>query len=134
ILLEKPLAPTLKACAAVNDAVAAAGVKMLVGHVPHFMRHNMVAKQIIEAGTYGRPVAGNARMIKQWMQSNRRDWHLRPETGGGMLMTAGIHMLDALVWLMGSKVAGVSALSGSLQHGQDVDDTALITLRFGNGT
>ncbi|WIY52079.1 Gfo/Idh/MocA family oxidoreductase [Devosia sp. YIM 151766] len=133
LLIEKPLGHNAASCAAINDVIAETGATMAVGHVMHFMRHIMTAQNIIASGRYGRPVAGNARMIKTWMQGNRRDWHLLPETGGGMLMTAGIHMLDALVWLMGSRVNGVSALSASLQHQQAVDDTALISLRFANG-
>lgn len=133
ILMEKPLGHNAASCAAINAAAASAGVILGVGHVMHFMRHVMVANDLVASGAYGRPLVGNARMIKKWMQGNRRDWHLRPDTGGGMLMTAGIHMLDAMVWLMGSRVSGVSALSGSLQHAQAVDDTALISLRFANG-
>lgn len=133
ILMEKPIGHTAAASAAINRAVAAADVTLAVGHVMHFMRYLMVAKELISSGDYGKPLVGNSRMIKMWMQGNRRDWHLDPQTGGGMLMTAGIHMLDAIVWLMGSPVASVSALTSSMQHDQQVDDTALISLRFVNG-
>lgn len=72
-------------------------------------------------------------MIKLWMESNRRQWHLERKTGGGMLMTAGIHALDRLMWLMGEPVVGVTAMLGASFHAQEADDTALLGLRFANG-
>lgn len=50
-----------------------------------------------------------------------------------MLLTAGIHALDQLVWLMDAPVAGVSALGGAFFHRQAADDTAFLNLRFSDG-
>src|SRR5690606_16105781 len=36
ILLEKPMAPSVTACAAMNAAAGRAGVHLMVGHVMHF--------------------------------------------------------------------------------------------------
>lgn len=72
-------------------------------------------------------------MVKLWMEANRKSWHLSGEMGGGMLMIAGIHALDRLIFLMGQKAVGVSAIMASVFHGQSVDDTALLTLRFADG-
>ena len=133
ILLEKPMAPTTRACDAINAAVAKAGVKLMVGHVMHFALPCLRAKAILDSGVIGKPVLGSSWMIKLWMESNRRDWHKNTASGGGMLMTAGIHALDRLVWLMGQDVVGVNALAGTFFHEQEADDSALIGLRFGNG-
>lgn len=133
ILLEKPMAPTTRACDAINAAVAKAGVQLMVGHVMHFALPCIKAKAILDSGVIGKPVLGSSWMIKLWMESNRRDWHKNTASGGGMLMTAGIHALDRLVWLMGQDVVGVNALAGTFFHEQEADDSALIGLRFGNG-
>lgn len=133
ILLEKPMAPTVAACAAINAAVATAGVRLMVGHVMHFALPCLKAKAVLDAGTIGRPLLGSSWMIKLWMESNRRPWHLQRASGGGMLMTAGIHALDRLVWLMGQPVTSVGALVGTLFHEQQADDSALIGLRFAGG-
>lgn len=133
ILLEKPMAPTTRACDAINAAVAKAGVQLMVGHVMHFALPCLRAKAILDSGVIGKPVLGSSWMIKLWMESNRRDWHKNTASGGGMLMTAGIHALDRLVWLMGQDVVGVNALAGTFFHEQEADDSALIGLRFGNG-
>jgi len=134
ILLEKPMAPTVTACDQINAAAERNNVRLMVGHVMHFALPCLVAKAVIDGGNLGRPVLGSSWMIKLWMESNRRPWHLSNETGGGMLMTAGIHALDRLVWLMDHRVTGVTAMMGSYFHQQEADDSALIGLRFANGT
>lgn len=133
ILLEKPMAPTRAACDAIIAAVATAGVQLMVGHVMHFARPCLKAKEIIESGVIGEPLLGSSWMIKLWMESNRRGWHMNSASGGGMLMTAGIHALDRLVWLMGQNVVSTNALVGTLFHDQEADDSALIGLRFAGG-
>ena len=133
ILLEKPMAPTTRACDAINAAVSKAGVQLMVGHVMHFALPCLKAKEILDSGLIGKPVLGSSWMIKLWMESNRREWHLNTASGGGMLMTAGIHALDRLVWLMGQDVMSVNALAGTFFHEQEADDSALIGLRFANG-
>ena len=50
-----------------------------------------------------------------------------------MLMTAGIHALDQLVWLMGGRVGSVSAQVGTSFHDQKADDSAMMLLRFADG-
>ncbi|RWK43457.1 Gfo/Idh/MocA family oxidoreductase [Mesorhizobium sp.] len=133
VMLEKPMAPTAAACDAINAAVAAAGVKLMVAHLMHFALPCMAARQMLEQGTLGRPLVGSSWIIKLWMEHNRRDWHLRRATGGGMLLTAGIHALDRLVWLMDDDVVSVSAMLGAMSHDQEADDTALLGLRFAGG-
>ena len=133
ILLEKPMAPNVAACDAVLAAADASRVKLMIGHVMHFALPCLKAKEIVDSGVLGAPVLGSSWMIKLWMESNRRPWHLNDASGGGMLMTAGIHALDRLIWLMGEPVVGVSAMTGTFFHEQEADDAALIGLRFANG-
>lgn len=133
VLLEKPMAHDVASCRAIDAAARRGEGMLMIGHVMHFFRPIVLARQIIESGEIGSPIAGHAIYSKFWMESNRRDWHLRTETGGGMLMTAGIHALDRLVFLMGGRVAAVGAMAGALFHSQDADDTAMLNLRFDDG-
>lgn len=133
VLLEKPMAPSLSSCDAILAAADAGGGKLMIGHVMHFALPCLKAKEIIDSGVLGAPVLGSSWMIKLWMESNRRSWHLDQTCGGGMLMTAGIHALDRLIWLMGQPVTGITAMTGTYFHDQEADDSALIGLRFANG-
>lgn len=133
VLLEKPMARTAAECTRVINAAARHGVTLMIGHLLHFALPSLAAHEILRRGDLGRPVIGSSALRKLWMEPNRRDWHLDPQRGGGMLMTAGIHVLDLLVWLMGGKVSAVSAAAGSFFHEQAADDSAAILLRFADG-
>ena len=133
VIVEKPMAPTLAECRAMQAAATAAGTSLLVGQLMRYVLPCQAARAYLASGVIGRPRYGRSAMVKFWMESNRRDWHLHPETGGGMLMTAGIHALDRLVWLMDDDVAAVAAMAAHLFHDQAVPDADLLLLRFAAG-
>ena len=133
ILLEKPMAPTLEECDRILAAAAAGGVTLMLGHTSQFAPAYRLAKQMLDAGELGAIVLGVSTMSKFWFEPNRRPWHLDRATGGGMWLTAGIHCLDRLTWLVGSPVARVSAQLGAYFHDQAADDGGLVFLRYANG-
>ncbi|QFP76675.1 Gfo/Idh/MocA family protein [Deinococcus sp. AJ005] len=133
LLLEKPVATNAEDTHAVLNAARAVGVPCLVGFTSHYFPGFSRAKQIIDSGELGRPLSGQSVFQKRWMEANRRDWHLNRERGGGMLLTAGIHALDRLMWLMDAPVQAVSAVIGTHLHDQQADDLASLFLRFAGG-
>src|SRR5262245_5503952 len=133
ILLEKPMGRTPAECTAILEAAERSRTTLLIGQLLHFALPSLVARQILDAGDLGRPIAGASSLVKLWMEPNRRPWHLDPARGGGMLMTAGIHTLDLLVWFMGAPVATVFAAAGTLMHDQAADDSAMLLVRFADG-
>jgi phthalate 4,5-cis-dihydrodiol dehydrogenase len=133
VLLEKPMALSVAECSRIMASAESSRRKLMVGQIMHFVWPCLVAREILDCGELGRPVTGSSSLMKIWMESNRRDWHLDPSTGGGMLMTAGIHALDQLVWLMHGRVGSVSAAVSTSFHDQKADDSAMMLLRFTDG-
>jgi predicted dehydrogenase len=133
VLLEKPMALSVAECSRIIAAAETGSAKLMVGQIMHFVWPCLVAREILDRGDLGKPVTGSSRLLKTWMESNRRGWHLDPATGGGMLMTAGIHALDQLVWLMEQRVSSVSAAVSTSFHDQKADDSAMMLLRFADG-
>jgi predicted dehydrogenase len=133
ILLEKPMAHNLAECDQILQSVAESGVKLMVGHINQFAPSYRVAKALLESGEVGQIVLGVSTMSKFWFEPNRRTWHLDRTTGGGMWLTAGLHCLDRLTWLVGSPVQRVSAQFDTRFHDQNADDVGLIFLRYANG-
>jgi len=130
VMVEKPLAPTVGECDRLIAATS--GVLMMPGHTMRFTRAVRAAREILD-GEAG-PRFLTATMAKRWMEANRRDWHLKPETGGGMLLTAGIHALDRVLYLAGGEATHVSAVMGTRFHDQPADDVAMLQLRFADGS
>jgi predicted dehydrogenase len=133
ILLEKPMAPSLAECDRILRAAAQAPVTLMLGHTSQFAPAYRLAKAMLDAGELGDIVLGVSTMSKFWFEANRRPWHLQRATGGGMWLTAGIHCLDRLTWLVGSPVASVCAQLGVSFHDQEADDRGVIFLRYANG-
>lgn len=133
LLLEKPVATTAADTHAVLNAARDAGVPCLVGFTSHYFPGFSRAREIIASGELGRPLSGQSVFQKRWMEANRQGWHLDRARGGGMLLTAGIHALDRLLWLMDKPVQSVSAAIGTHVHEQQADDLSSIFLRFQGG-
>jgi predicted dehydrogenase len=133
VLLEKPMARSVAECSRIIASAEASRRKLMVGQIMHFVSPCLVAREILDRGELGKPVTGSSALQKIWMEPNRRGWHLDPATGGGMLMTAGIHALDQLIWLMNGRVGSVSAAAGASFHDQKADDSAMMLLRFTDG-
>ncbi len=131
IMIEKPVAPTVAECRQIIDAAKAADVVLMPGHTMRFTLPYLAARRLIDEGGLGEMRYGSSRMIKLWMEGNRRNWHLDPATGGGMLFTAGIHALDRLLAFAGRRASHVSAITATSFHEQKADDAALLLLRFG---
>ena len=132
IMIEKPLAPTVAECRLILAAAEKAGVVLMPGHTMRFTLPYLAARRLIDDGGLGRMRYGSSRMIKLWMEGNRRDWHLDAATGGGMLFTAGIHALDRLLAFAGRRATHVSAITATTFHQQKADDAALMLIRFGD--
>ena len=132
IMIEKPLAPTVVECRRILAAADKAGVTLMPSHTMRFSLPFLAAKRLIDSGELGAMRYGSSRMIKLWMEGNRRDWHLDPATGGGMLFTAGIHALDRLLAFAGRRATHVSAITATTFHEQKADDAALLLIRFGD--
>lgn len=133
ILLEKPMAPNLQECTRIIEAARSNGVRLMLGHVNHFVPSYLKAKEILDSGELGEVVLGSSTMSKHWAFETRRPWHLDRNQGGGVWMTVGIHALDRLVWLVGHPVERVSAQLGTHFHEQKSDDAGMVFLRFASG-
>jgi phthalate 4,5-cis-dihydrodiol dehydrogenase len=133
ILLEKPMALTLGECDRILHWAKEAGIKLMLGHTGHFIPAMQSAKKLLESGEMGEVVYGVATKSKQWMNPDRREWHLDRTCGGGMWMTIGVHALDQLTWLVGAPVEKVSAQMQTRFHDQKADDTGMAFLRYADG-
>ena len=129
LFVEKPLALTNEACRAIEEAVAAAGVQAVVGlqtrHAPLVRR----ARAWVPAP---RVVFGQL-IVARWDDAS---WAQRPETGGGNVLSQGVHGFDLLAHLAGAAPRVIFAEGGAVTHDPattNVIDTVLATIRFANG-
>ena len=117
LIIEKPLALTLKDVRAVRDAVKQAKVKSCVCFECRFSNQFTVTKAAIERGLLGKIHYGEVDYyhgIGPWYGQFR--WNTKRDAGGSSLLSAGCHALDALLFCMDGEVAEVSSYSTNSQN------------------
>lgn len=135
LVVEKPIDISLAAADRLIGAVDRAGVKMTVISQHRFDPGLVELRRLLDAGTLGRVVLGDARV--KWYRSQayydsgdwRGTWAL---DGGGALMNQGVHYTDLLRWCMG-QASEVAAVTATETHEIETEDVALAVIRFASG-
>ena len=134
VVVEKPMALSLDDADALIDACASAGVTLTVVLQNRYNPPVQELKRAIEDGKLGKLFLGNATVRWYRPQSYYEDgWHGTRAMDGGALMNQSIHHIDALQWLMGSRVESVFAYGATLAHTMECEDVAVATWRFASG-
>jgi scyllo-inositol 2-dehydrogenase (NAD+) len=134
ILCEKPLGLTLEDCGRAEDAVASAGVKLMMGHTRRFDAGYEEAKRLIEAGAIGRPVL---------YRSISGDVNPPPPAfadlgvSGGLILDSMYHDIYLGRWLMNDEIIrvygeGDALIDDDVGSVGDVDN-AVVSARFAGG-
>jgi len=136
VVVEKPLEITLDRCDRIIAACERNKVMLCTIFPSRFADANVVLKQAVEQGRFGRLTLGET-TCKWWRSQEYYDqggWKgTKALDGGGALMNQAIHNVDLLYWMMGRPVE-VSAITATLAHQRiEVEDTAVAILRFANG-
>lgn len=99
----------------------------------------LAAQQLIRRGALGKQYGIEAHIIADQTRLRSKNYHhdwraQKDRAGGGHLIWLGIHWLDLLTELSGSRIDEVAAFAGNV-GGQpiDVEDAAVISMRFDNG-
>ncbi|CDY77434.1 FIG00460847: hypothetical protein [Caballeronia glathei] len=132
MLLEKPVAPTVREAETLVKEAGRAGAKILIGHHRAHSPIMARARQLIDEGRLGKLVAvmGSAVFFKPDEYFADAPW--RRELGAGPILLNMIHEVHNLRMLCGDIVA-VQAFASHATRGFPVEDTVSINLRFANG-
>ncbi len=131
VLVEKPVADTVEAARSLADAAEISGVPVLVGH---HRRHSPIigkAREIVRSGALGDLVAVSALFLVHKPEDYfQAAWRRR--AGGGPVLINLIHDFDSLRFIAG-EISAVQAVTSSTRRGLEVEDTAVVLLRFASG-
>ena len=132
VLCEKPMALDVPSCEKMLEVADASGQLLSIGY---HMRHVPAHRSVIEAwqrGDYGTPVAGRAQLYFTYPELPDV-WRLQRDTSGGWALgDIGTHLVDLMRWAFGD-VTETQGLLANPRWGFEVDDLAVLTLRFKNG-
>ena len=135
LIVEKPIEITKEKINEIIEAVNKNNVKMISVFQIRTQPAFIAAKKAIEKGTLGDIILADAYLKTYRSQEyyNSAGWRgTWKMDGGGALMNQGIHGVDILLWLAGD-VESVFARVGTQARNIEVEDTAVVVLKFKNG-
>ncbi len=131
VFCEKPVTLTRKSIETAMDAVRAAGITFAAGHNRRFLPAMERIKAMISGGDLGTVLHIEGNMSGHVGARYTPDmWRVDPvESPAGGLAGSGIHVIDAMIHLLGP-IASVTAQSDRLVHEIELDDTTNMLLKF----
>ena len=133
IFTEKALAPTVKECNEIKEAVEKSGITFVISYPQRGRSFIKFAKDMLEKGAFG--TVTNVRMrdahsgiSNGWLPEY---WFEEKDAAGGAMMDLGCHPMYILAYLLG-KPKRVSGIFTS-PFGTKVDENAVAVIEFENG-
>jgi predicted dehydrogenase len=134
VYCEKPLALNAADALAMVDACRRAGVRLAVGHNRRFWPAMLALKRIVADGRLGRVLHVEGHNSNENSNRVTGGWRIRPEESpGGGLTGAGLHVLDAFVYLCGP-VRRASAQLRTYKEDIPPLDALSVLYEFADGT
>lgn len=136
IIIEKPIALSLKEADSVIEYARKKGVKVCVSHQNRFNKSIQKIREAIEKRRFGKIFYGTAhiRWCRDFEYYSRASWRGTWEQDGGALMNQCIHNIDLLRWMMGDEICEVIGMTDRLNHEYiEAEDLGIALVKFRNG-
>lgn len=132
VLVDKPMAINLIEADEMIRRARRNNVKLGVVLELRFSEGVKLAKEYIDSGKLGELILGEA--VVEWFREknyySESSWRgSRATEGGGAVINQAIHSIDLLRWFMGP-VDELWAITSTLHHEVDVEDTAVAIMKF----
>ncbi len=131
VLVEKPLARTYAEAKKIVDAAKKNKRKLMVGMNLRYRPDTMLLRSFINTNEIGDPFYIKCGWIRK--QSSSEKWFTKKEeSGGGVIIDLGIHILDLALWLLDyPEISSVS--SQNFHHNtKSVEDTSISCVKCKN--
>ncbi|MGC8777923.1 MAG: Gfo/Idh/MocA family protein [Candidatus Caldatribacteriaceae bacterium] len=102
VFCEKPIALNVEDAEAMQESCQRNGVAFMVGHVLRFWGEYVKAKELLNQGAIGKPLAVEAFRLSVSPTWSVDSWILRPELSGGAALDLHIHDCDYVNWILGT--------------------------------
>ena len=133
ILLEKPMGLTVEEAKEIAEYCKAQGVKLGAGLMMRFSAYHQKMKELISAGALGNIVSMRAQLTC-WYPEIPGNWRQdKARSGGGALMDMGIHCIDLLQYISGTKAEAVNCFAQNQTFSYSADDSAALLMKMDNG-
>lgn len=133
ILIEKPAALSIEDGRQLDSLCKSAGVKAAAGLMMRFNSYHQKFKELIQSGKLGQIVSCRGQLTC-WFPDMENNWRQSFATaGGGALMDMGVHCIDLIQYITGSKAKKVAALADTKTFRYEVEDSGSVLFQLENG-
>jgi predicted dehydrogenase len=134
VLCERPLARSGTEAAAMAKAARKAD-RMLMCALQHRFRPDaQLLRRFVEKGDLGQVFHAKAGWLRQRTEWDSDEWRaLKRESGGGVVLDLGFHMLDLSLWVLGDPQVESVTASVHRSRKDAVEDSATAFLRLAGG-
>ncbi|MCF0136685.1 MAG: Gfo/Idh/MocA family oxidoreductase [Lachnospiraceae bacterium] len=133
VLCEKPLGRTVEEVQEMVDLCRKAGIHAGTAFMMRFHTFHRQLKNMIEEGKFGAIVSGRAQQVF-WYPPMEGSWRqVKALGGGGALMDVGVHNIDLMEYILGSKTAYLTGFTDTRTFDYDVDDSCHLLIKMENG-
>lgn len=133
ILVEKPVALSAGDAEEAAEYCEKKGVKLAAGFMMRFASVHRKMKELIAQGKLGDVVSASGQFTC-WYPEIEGAWRQKKSlSGGGALMDMGVHVIDLLQYILGSRIVRVGAFTGTKTFSYEVDDSSSLLVCFENG-
>lgn len=131
VLVEKPLARTYQETKDVVDVAKKTKKILMVGMNLRYRPDTMLLRSLINANEIGEPFYIKCGWIRK--QSSSEKWFTkREESGGGVIIDLGIHLLDLSLWLLDYPEIESVATKNFYHNTKSVEDTSISCIKCKN--
>jgi predicted dehydrogenase len=129
VLCEKPMAMTVADCEAMDRACRDAGVVLQIAFVRHFCNEWLKLREIIQAGTIGRPVVWRSLSGGSGAPT---PWFFDKKIGGGPFIDGAVHSYDFARFIFGEAKSVMTDIR-RLKANTTAWDTGTVIVNFASG-
>ncbi|MDO5014389.1 MAG: Gfo/Idh/MocA family oxidoreductase [Clostridia bacterium] len=136
VIIEKPMAMSMKDADAIVEAAEKNNVKVSVCHQNRFNVAVQKTRKALESGRFGQISHGsiNVRWNRGKQYYDQAPWRGKWASDGGCLFNQCIHGIDLLRWMMGVQIDSVYAVTKRQFHDYiECEDLGTAIIKFSNG-
>lgn len=101
VLIEKPIARSLKESQQILDAAQKTDKVLMVGFCERFEPRHQYIRKLIDEGVLGKLLSARTDHYQNFNPAPASWWRNAEKVGGGSVISSGIHRLDLLRWYLG---------------------------------
>ncbi len=121
VLIEKPMALTIKDVDAMIATAEKQGKLLMSGQSQRFSTHIRYVKQLLDQKAVGNIRHVIHRRMGSGSGGDEKSWFSKQALSGGILPGIGTHSLDVLLWWMNDEALSVSAVVQNIDPHPDID-------------